>query len=460
MFQLMVALLSALMIYAASNGAYWIDLQSRMIEKSISEENERLSSMRQELHQIDAGQAQPKLFRDPARAGWVGEFLGTRTVALPVAVLSPFSIGHRDLYPYYFRVSTLSAENFINEDEIENPLNLLAGRFDVAFVIVFVLPLFILAVSYDVISGEREDGTLSMLMSQPVDIKRLLVGQLLLRAIALIGATIILCFVSAVLVGINVLEAVALSLLTAWSLAIVIYAVFWFVVSALVNSMGKSSATNAVALFAVWLSLSIIVPAVFGLIAAKTYPVESRLELIAEIRDERNRAAGRSNERLTEFYREHPELRPSEPIKNDYMPGFYAAQIAREEKLLPVLLSYEEQLARQNAFVERLRVFSPSMAMTSVLNDVAGTSLSRYQRFVAQVYRFHSEWQAFFLPKMFRGERLSVSDYEAFPKFQFVEEPPTAVLGRALYGLGSVLFLTVAGGIAVSRKLKTCSITG
>lgn len=460
MFQLTVVLLSVLMTYAASNGAQWIDFQGRIIEKSLLEENERLSAMRQELHQIDAGQVQPKLFRDPARAGWVGEFLGTRTAALPIAVLSPFSIGHRDLYPYYFRVSTLSAQNFINEDEIENSLNLLAGRFDVAFVIVFILPLFILAASYDVISGERENGTLSMLMSQPVDVKRVLLGRLLLRAIVLIGLTIFLCFVSAALVGINVFEAVALSLLTGWSFAIVVYAVFWFVVAALVNSIGSSSATNAVSLFAVWLSLSIIMPAVFGLIAAKIYPVESRLELIAEIRDERNRAAGRTNERLAEFYQEHPELRPSEPIKNDYMPGFYAAQIAREKKFLPVLLSYDEQLARQNALVERFRVLSPSMAMASVLNDVAGTSLSRYQRFVAQVYRFHSEWQAFFLPKMFRGERLSVEDYDTFPEFEFVEEPPLAVLRRALYGFGSVLFLTFVSGIAVSRKLQTYSIIG
>ena len=460
MFPLMVILLSALMIYAASNGAYWIDFQGRVIEKSFSEENERLSSLRQELHQIDAGQAQPNLFRDPARAGWVGEFLGTRTAAFPIAVLSPFSIGHRDLYPYYFRVSTLSVENFINEDEIENPLNLLAGRFDVAFVIVFILPLFILAVSYDVISGERENGTLSMVMSQPVDMKRVLLGQLLLRAIAVIGVTIFLCFVSAALVGINVFEAAALSLLTAWSFAIVVYAVFWFVAAALVNSMGNSSATNAVALFAVWLSLSIIVPAVFGLIAAKSYPVESRLELIAEIRDERNRAAGRTNEVLTEFYQEHPELRPSEPIENDYMPGFYAGQIAREKKFRPVLLSYEEQLARQNAFVGRVRVLSPSMAMTSVLNDVAGTSLSRYQGFVAQVYSFHSEWQDFFLPRMFKGERLAVNDYEVFPKFEFVEESPMVVLRRASYGLSSVLFLTLLGGFVVSRKLQTYSITG
>lgn len=446
------------MIYAAFNGSHWTDFQSRMIAKSLSEENERLDSMSQELRQIDAGKAQPKMFRDPSRAGWVGEFLGTRTAAFPVAPLSPLSVGQRDLYPYYFRVSTLSADNFINEDEIENPLNLLAGRFDVAFVIVFVLPLFILAVSYNLISSERENGTLQLLLSQPVTLKRLLLGQVLLRAIFVVGLTIFLCFVSAFLVGVDLTEASTFSFLILWSFAIVLYAFFWFAISALVNLYGKSSATNAVTLFVIWLLLAIVLPAFSGLVAAKTYPVESRLELIAGIREERQKTTGKANEVLAEFYRINPELRPAKPIRNDYMPGFYAAQVEREKKFLPVLLGYEEQLARQNSFVEGFRMFSPNMAMASVLNDLAGTSLHRYQEFIKQVYLFHTDWQAFFLPKMFRGERLTVDDYQEFPKFEFVDESPALVLGRVFYGLGSILIITFVIGLAVSRKLRNFSV--
>ena len=70
--------------------------------------------------------------------------------------------------------------------EIENPNRLLAGRFDLAFVIVFLYPLLILTLSYNMLSAEQEQGTLALTLSQPVSLRTLVSGKVLLRALVLL----------------------------------------------------------------------------------------------------------------------------------------------------------------------------------------------------------------------------------------------------------------------------------
>src|SRR4030095_593469 len=101
-------------------------------------------------------------------------------------LLSALSVGQSDLYPYYFKVSRQSKQTFVTNDEIENPTNLLAGRFDLSFVIIYLLPLLILALSYNLISAEREQGTLAMMMSQPVALRSFVAGKVGLRGIVVL----------------------------------------------------------------------------------------------------------------------------------------------------------------------------------------------------------------------------------------------------------------------------------
>src|SRR6266508_4576303 len=112
---------------------------------------------------------------------------GPRYALAPPAPLAALAVGQSDLYPYYFKVTSQSKQTFTANDEIENPTNLLAGRFDLAFVIIYLYPLLILALSYNLISAEREQGTLAMLMSQPVSLRTFASGKIGLRALVVLA---------------------------------------------------------------------------------------------------------------------------------------------------------------------------------------------------------------------------------------------------------------------------------
>ena len=57
--------------------------------------------------------------------------------------------------------------SFQQNGEVESPLNLMVGRFDLTFVVIYLLPLLVLALSFNVLSEEREQGTLALTCCSP-----------------------------------------------------------------------------------------------------------------------------------------------------------------------------------------------------------------------------------------------------------------------------------------------------
>src|SRR3546814_3816686 len=96
-----------------------------------------------------------------------------------------------DLQRNYTLVDMKNKFNMSDNFEIENPLNLMTGTFDISFVVIFLLPVFIIALTYDMLSGEKESGTLALAMTQPVSLRTFMAGKLLSR-IALLMLVIVI----------------------------------------------------------------------------------------------------------------------------------------------------------------------------------------------------------------------------------------------------------------------------
>ncbi|MEG8055216.1 hypothetical protein QP185_21670 [Sphingomonas aerolata] len=76
------------------------------------------------------------------------------------SLLAFAALGMRDVSPYILRVRALGLEAQIYDGDVFNPELALPGRFDFAFVLVFLAPLFVAALFHDLTSGEREAGRL------------------------------------------------------------------------------------------------------------------------------------------------------------------------------------------------------------------------------------------------------------------------------------------------------------
>lgn len=456
-------ILGAAIVYGAFNGSAWVRFQQGAISEAMAEERELLEKIRADIPRVDSGELKVSAFADPRLPQSFGRNMGTRYAVMPPAALGALAIGQSDLYPYYFRVSTNSKETFLNNDEIENPVHLLAGRFDLAFVFVYLYPLVILAFSYNIVSAEKESGTLSLSLSQPLSLGRIVMAKVLLRALFVLALAVGLSVAGVIIGGADLAAEGTVARLTLWATAAVAYGAFWFALAIGVNAMGRSSATNGMMLAGAWLLFVIVIPSVLNVAVKAVYPVPSRVELIQAIRVAGDESTREGSKLLARYLEDHPELAPPSKEKDgppDFGTLLVAINDATEQRVQPVLAAFDAQLASQQRMVDRFRYLSPAIVAQAAFNDLAGSSSHRYQHFLAQVDEYHRQWRGFLVPRILKKERLSAGDLDRLPAFSFREEDTAAVTGRAAVALAGLLIPVLLAAIPALSALRRYPVAG
>jgi ABC-2 type transport system permease protein len=453
---IVIALLAALVVYGLANGVQWTRFQRATIQSALAEEGNRYSALKQQIRDIEGGRQRPP-FADPRAPDAVGGRLAWRYAVIPPLPLAALSIGQSDVLPYYFRVSTAAKETVLTTNEIENPHRLLHGRIDLSFVVIYLVPLIIIAMGYSILSAEKEDGTLALLLSQPISIGTVAAGKIAVRAAIVIVLVGLFGSAGLMATGGGVSGGDVARLLV-WTGIVAAYATFWFGAVVLVVSAGRTSAANALILVAVWLVLVVVLPSTLNMTVSVLYPMPSRVEMIAATRVASDEASAAGNQLLAKYYGDHPELVEVSNVQqalNDVAITRLAIDEEIERRVRPVVERFDAQLARQQAFVNRLRVLSPAIVAQEALNEVAGTGSGRYRHFMLQVDQYHRRWRSFFTSMTMRKVRMTASTYDDIPRFEYANEPLSSVLTRSAF----TLVVLAVGGIALGAigavKLKT-----
>lgn len=441
--------------YGLLNGVRWVRFQERAIADAAREERDRHALAETEIQRLTRDQATVPPFLDPRNPDTAGRRAASRYAAMPPAALAPLAIGQSDLLPYYFRMTTDAKEQVLASTELENPHRLLAGRFDLAFVITYLYPLLILALAYNLLSAEKEQGTLALALSQPTSLRTLVVSKIAPRLLLFLGLTIGCALLAALAAGMPLASGAAWATLTAWVGVVTLYGLFWFALAIAVAALDRSSAANAVILAGAWVLLVMLVPSALNLLASSWYPVPSRVQMVQAVREASDDANAAGSTLLAKYYEDHPELAPEDSAKA--MRDFTAVRMAVsddvERRVRPVLEAYAVQLAGQQRMVDRFRFLSPAVLLQDAINDLAGAGDARHRHFMTQVAAYHAAWRAYFLPRVLRQQRLT--DYAGVPAFAYIAEPLGAVLGRILVsaaGLAIPAVLLMAIGFRGLRR--------
>jgi ABC-2 type transport system permease protein len=446
--------------YAMVNGVRWTTFQRDALRVASAEELDRYAKIHGQIGALERTGTPVAAFGDPRNPTQFGSRFGPRYAMLPPAPLAPLAIGQSDLLPYYFKVSTDARETLTTATEIENPQRLLVGRFDLAFVIIFLYPLLILAVTHNLLSGEKEQGTLALAASQPVSLGTLATGKVLLRALLLVGIVLGFSSVALLASGVSLTAPGAALRFTLWLAAVAAYGAFWFALALFAASFGRSSATNATALATAWLMLVVLLPSLFNLVATTLYPVPSRVEMIQAVRVASDEATSAGTTLLARYYEDHPELATggAEQAMNDFNIIRIAVDEDVSRRARPVVDRYEQQLTRQQTLIDRLRFLSPAVLMQDALNDVAGTGAARHRHFLEQVDRFHAVWRGFIVPLIVQKAR--VTSLDQVPSFTFREESPASMAGRVVIAMVGLTLPALGIAWAGVRRLRHYPIVG
>jgi ABC-2 type transport system permease protein len=444
---LVSVLFLALVSYGLYNGAAQAAVKERALATALEAQQRGEQSRRDLLTRILAGQAIPDPFANPADPASMGGGYGARYAYMPISPLAPLAFGQSDLLADYYRVTQSSKVTFIYDTEIENPWNLMSGHFDLSFVVVYLLPLLIFALTYNFLSAEREHGTLRMLLSQPIGLPALVGGKILVRAGVLLGWAVLVPIASMTILRPEARSSDQLWSLVAWGAFVTAYGALWFALAVAVNAFGRSSATNALILIGTWILTVLVIPVLLNLSVATASPAPSRTELATRTRLATIDALARHADLLATDYRyaEDPTLLIPRDGKIEIAArrkGMFLVERDVDQALDAVLASFQRQLEGQQRLVARYGALSPAIVAHEGLTALAGSGLRRHLYFQQQIDAFHKRWRAFFEPRMLNGLAIAVEDLDRIPTFAWQEEDPVVVRGGVAVGLAQLLVPT------------------
>jgi len=278
-----------------------------------------------------------------------------------------------------------------------NPAVMLFPVADMLFIVAVVLSLLAFFISYDTVAGERETGTLKLLLSFPVPRDLVILAKWIGGYLSLA-----LPFVVALLVGALLISSASDIPFTAtdWQ-AFVMAAVVSLLLLAVMFSIGllvsvraRSSSTAILTLLSLWVLLALVVPNVGPYLAEVVAPipdvgqVEREIGLrTQQISDQyrtdwssmRRRMRGLSRQERSELFRQFREQRTK-------------LQVEVNEATSRVIRDFEIQLRRQTDIARQLTRVSPVASYVYASTDMGATGVRHEERLINSLRTYQRQF--------------------------------------------------------------------
>ncbi len=498
---IVVGLVLGAVALALVSASHEVNAQARTVEEARLEHEARLASARE-------------------GSGWL-EFpthedrvpVVSFVAPVPPARFALLSLGHRDVLPQ--ALAWVPEENATHSppepsgdgrvlyglypvEVTSAPIARLLGPFDLAFVVVFLLPLAVLALTFDLLGRERERGTLVLVRSQPVGLASLVLGKLIVRGCLVLGLGV----VAPIVVVAAVSPAAASgghssSSLLLWGAAVALYTVFWLGVGAWVDSRSRTSGSSAVTLAGMWLAVVLLLPAAVVQTAERIAPPPSTVRFAQETRPLPElayheysltyRAAWRAFEEAytppSDLDDEEAELHraaawaempvPAEITQRPWIQSLLdreldwatplsywqatgaAKEAERQEterRSRPIIERHQAEEARHLSTARWLSLLSPALLVQEVMDVTAGADLARHKRFRDELGAYARDIEAPFVEAMKEGRAISPDAIAEVQPFEFRDSAERHELWSAVaMALAGLLAYAVVGGGLVAR---------
>lgn len=431
--------------YAGWSGDRWRDSQLSNLEAFSAEQMAELDAWRADLMGIEQGLVEPSPYAaNPMNIGF--------PAVLPPGALGDFAVGHSDLHPSSGEISPWrNLSSLFGHYQFDNPQVLATGAFDVALVVILVMPLLMIAVSFDVLSRESNRGTLSVSLCAPVALSRLVWTRLLFRngVLWLVATAAMLA-----LLFLNDQGGDRLARGGWWILVSLAYGGFWLALIALVVAAFRQATQTAALLAGLWFLLALAVPGTVSTATEAAYPTPSRLAFLSEIRG----AQGATNRELAAvtdtFLTDHPEL----TVGDEGVPSFFRAAFLSNEAArtatASIVQGYEEARAARAETLDWAQYLSPAIIAQRLLDQLAGADLERQHRFQAQARQALFELSAEVGPAVVSRNRLSLAEFDQLSAFAFADRSLPEVRADLGAPLAVLLALTLLIGFIAQYRLR------
>ncbi|MCK5734456.1 MAG: ABC transporter permease subunit [Candidatus Latescibacteria bacterium] len=278
-----------------------------------------------------------------------------------------------------------------------NPAVLLFPVADMLFIVGAVISLLAFFYSYDAISGERERGTLKLLLSYSVPRDQVILAKwiggyvslMLPFLIALLGAAVlILLWEGSAFTGSD-WGAFGLSALIA-----MIFIAVMFSIGLFVSSRCARSSTAITTLLLIWVLFALVIPNASPYIADQIAPIPSISRVEGEVKETIRGLNAAFHQARSAYRRTHGEAMRSEEGRSTYWAFIQEEreklrqEVMKEEER--IVRDFERKLDRQIEVARNLSRLSPIASYTYTSTDIGGTGVEKEHHLKKSMKQYQS----------------------------------------------------------------------
>ncbi|MEL6834702.1 MAG: hypothetical protein AAFP77_17025 [Bacteroidota bacterium] len=371
--------------YGLHNGASLYHEQTAEIERI----KETIEENRQEyLAYYEEGKPGPEdapwiNMAEPFWAVWFNYIYHFKTPS-PALV---YSMGQAEQYGFYKRVTFWASPYDADmTQEIANPERLQTGTLDFSFTLLFLLPLLLLTLLYNIKSMEAEQGFLSLIEVQAASKNTWLLSRVSFYVGLLAVLLVSLLLYGAVLTGVFSTTSGAFGQTLLYS---VVYLLLWSVIYYLILRNGESILGNTLKMVGVWLVVGFILPATVLQWISMEKPANLMTDLIDAKRDKRQELFDLPDSvfraKLVALFPEIPDspaAQDSTKIDGAYSDsGCALVNELMKESIAPI----EADNETKNNLVRNSYWLSPMTYFQNRFNAIAQTHYDDYQNYRSEI---------------------------------------------------------------------------
>jgi ABC-type transport system involved in multi-copper enzyme maturation permease subunit len=357
----------------------------------------------------------------------------------------------------------------------DDPIFAVFRFIDFAFIVQIVLSLFAILFTYDAVCGEREGGTLRLVLANAVPRAHYLFAKC---AGAWLGLVVPICLPIILCVLLVVVSGVPMSLLH-WAKLItliggsLLFFTFFIVAGVFISTLTRRSSVSFLLALVVWMAFVLVIPRAGVLAAGQLVSVPS----VAEIEGRRD---GFAKAQWSVFYdrmakrwdvREDGSC-PSGEMDDEELWGWMEVEDSLRKEVEREIDAFESKLAadlrRRREAQERLGLslgrFSPAAAYQLAAMSLAGTGIELKSRYEDALSEYRERFKQFIEKKQEEsghagGIMISITseggfdinqsregpglDFGELPRFDAPQTTYAAALAPAVTDLGLLAFYTV-----------------
>lgn len=356
--------------------------------------------------------------------------------------IGAISIGQSDVNPVLQAVTIRGLEGQKYDTDFENPSLLMSGNLDLGFVIIYLFPLVLIAMTFNIYSEEEELGTWRILAVQTKSKMVFLLKKIGVRMLFLFVLLIALLLLASITLQIPIdLNFAALFAQSS------LYLVFWCALCTMVISYQKSSSFNAVGLITIWVVLTILVPAMVNNYVLNKYPVPEALHAMVEQRDGYHEKWDLEKDATMDgFLEAYPQYKKY-PVPEDEFTWlwYYGMQHMGDLESKETSLEMKEKILMRNKVSEKAALLVPTLHAQLSFNKLAGTDMVGHLDFLDALTEFHERLRLGFYTFIFEEQPANVIDWSKYEPEYFKQNRsfswsllllPTFILSLVLGSIG------------------------